>query len=67
MNKIQLVSEIAHQITEAKFGEFTQNQCCLEGYTEEAQDFFDERYDEIEGLLNIYLKEEKENGNKQRS
>ena len=58
MNKTELICEITHQIVEEKFGEFTQNQSNPEVYTDDAQDFFNERYDEIEFLLNTFLKKE---------
>ena len=51
---IEFISEIATQLTELNFHEETfwfdaeQNQTT---FTEEAQDFFNERYDEVETLL----------------
>jgi len=51
---IEFVSEIATQLTELNFHEETfwfdaeQNQT---NFTDEAQDFFNERYDEVETLL----------------
>ena len=55
---IEFISEIATQLTELKFikGAFwfdaEQNQTT---FTEEAQDFFNERYDEVETLLEDIL------------
>jgi len=51
---MEFISEIATQLTELNFHEETfwfdaeQNQTT---FTEEAQDFFNERYDEVETLL----------------
>lgn len=55
---LEAVSEIADQLTVAQFGEgFDKEDDGDEGtrYTEEAQDFFNEKYDEIESLLNNTL------------
>ena len=53
-NFIELVSELANQVTVAEFGE---TESLIEEndeirYTEEAQDFFNDKYDEVETLLN---------------
>ena len=51
---IEFISEIATQLTELNFQEDTfdmdleRNEL---GFTEESQDFFNERYDEVETLL----------------
>lgn len=51
---IEFISEIATQLTELNFHEDTfdmdieRNEL---GFTEESQDFFNERYDEVETLL----------------
>ncbi len=55
---LEAISEIADQITVAQFGVGFDKNEDEEGntkYTEEAQDFFNEKYDEIEYLLNNTL------------
>ena len=54
---MEFIDEMATQITEMKFGEETmmyEEQEFTSGnewrFTDEAQDFYDERYDEIESL-----------------
>ena len=55
---MEFISEIATQLTELNFHEETfwfdaeQNQT---NFTDEAQDFFNERYDEVETLLENIL------------
>ena len=63
-NVIEFISEIATQLTELKFHEETywfdaeQNQTT---FTDEAQDFFNERYDEVETLFtNLILNSKKQ-------
>ena len=63
-NVIEFISEIATQLTELKFHEETfwfdaeQNQLT---FTDEAQDFFNERYDEVETLFtNLILNSKKQ-------
>ena len=60
---MELIDALATQITEAEFKEQT-NKLDLSGdwvFQEEAQDFYNEKYDEYEGLFNnianIYNKE----------
>jgi hypothetical protein len=50
---MELVSELATQLTENHFGEQTyiSSQEVMQ-FTEEAQDYFNETYDEYEGLFN---------------
>jgi hypothetical protein len=50
---MELVSELATQLTESRFGEQTyiSSQEVMQ-FTEEAQDYFNETYDEYEGLFN---------------
>ena len=53
-NEIEFISEIATQLTELNFHEDTFEVIGEKGinlrFTNEAQDFFNERYDEIETL-----------------
>jgi hypothetical protein len=51
---IETVSEITAQVVTSQFGgtETEQNEVGETRYTETAQDFFNEKYDEIEYLLN---------------
>ena len=58
-NEMEFIDEIATQLTELNFHEDTfdmdveRNEL---GFTEEAQDFYNERYDEIENLyINLIL------------
>ena len=54
---MEFISEVTRQITEQKFGKDTYVWNNGESsYTEEAQDFFNERYDEIETLYNTLIK-----------
>jgi hypothetical protein len=54
---IEGVTEITSQIVESQFGgsEAEEKDDGSVGYTEEAQDFFNERYDEIEHLMNATM------------
>ena len=52
-NEIEFIDEIATQLTENTFGEDTFENYRGEGeihFKEQAQDFYNERYDEIESL-----------------
>ena len=52
-NEIEFLTEITSQIVEEKFRELAYVFNDIDDstkYSEEAQDFFNERYDEIEGL-----------------
>ena len=50
---MELVSELATQLTEGRFGEqsYISSREVMQ-FTEEAQDHFNETYDEYEGLFN---------------
>jgi len=50
---MEFISEIATQLTELNFHEDTweENQMNTIVFTDEAQDFYNERYDEVETLL----------------
>ena len=51
---IQFVCEIAQQITEQKFGKYTYSYNKVNGsfyYQEEAQEYFNTKYDEYESIL----------------
>ena len=61
---MEIVDELATQITEINFGQET-FELCKDGmiasesdfvFTEEAQDYYNEKYDEVENLINQYLK-----------
>ena len=58
---LECVDEIATQITEMNFGEDTYAESSEVGqenvmmFTEEAQDFYNEKFDEIETLINNTL------------
>jgi len=55
---IEFVSEITDKIVEAQFGVGFDKNEDEEGnttYTEEAQDVFNEKYDEVESMLNTTL------------
>ena len=56
MTKQEFIVEIATQLTELNFREDTfeskDSTDTTYGFTEEAQDFFNERYDEIETMYN---------------
>ena len=59
---LECVDEIATQITEMNFGEETYMEVNTEGtrmfefcFTEEAQDFYNEKFDEYETLINNTL------------
>jgi len=55
---MEAVSTIADQIVEAQFGVEFDKEADGEGgtrYTEEAQDVFNEKYDEIESMFNTTL------------
>jgi hypothetical protein len=59
---LECVDEIATQITEMNFGEETYREVNTEGtrmfefcFTEEAQDFYNEKFDEYETLINNTL------------
>ena len=62
-NEMEFIDEITTQITEMKFGEETmmyEEQEFSSGnemrFTDEAQDFYNERYDEVESLyINLIL------------
>ena len=60
-NFLECVDELATQITETKFGENTYGQSSEIGqedlmmFTEEAQDYYNEMFDEYEALLNNTL------------
>ena len=58
-NEMEFIDEIATQLTELNFHEDTFNMDVERnelGFTEEAQDFYNERYDEIESLyINLIL------------
>ena len=60
-NEIEFLTEITSQIVEEKFGEsafiFNKIDDSIK-YSEEAQDFFNERYDEIETLYIKLIKNE---------
>tara|TARA_R110002126_G_scaffold6090_1_gene32019 strand:- start:122 stop:295 length:174 start_codon:yes stop_codon:yes gene_type:complete len=47
---MEIVDEFATQITEMNYGAETYNDS--EGFNEEAQDYYNEMYDEYEDLLN---------------
>jgi len=47
---MEIVDEFAKQITEMNYGADTYNDS--EGFNEEAQDYYNEMYDEYEDLLN---------------
>ena len=52
-NEMEFIDEIATQLTENTFGEDTFENYRGEGemyFKEEAQDFYNERYDEVESL-----------------
>ena len=59
-NEMEFIDEIATQLTELNFHEDTfemkdSEEMCY-GFTEEAQDFYNEKYDEIESLyINLIL------------
>ena len=53
-NFLECVDELATQITETKFGENTYVDLMMM-FTEEAQDYYNERFDEYEALLNNTL------------
>lgn len=56
-NYIEFASEMAGSMTELKFGNKTykdNTSDCLE-YTDEAQDFFDEKYDEVQEQMESIL------------
>ena len=60
-NEIEFLTEITSQIVEEKFGEFAFIFNEIDDsikYSEEAQDFFNERYDEIETLYIKLIKNE---------
>lgn len=55
---IEIVSDLADQIVEATFGEYTwvydkENE--EHKYSKDAQDLFNDKYDEIEGIFNVSL------------
>ena len=55
---LECVDEIATQITEINFGEETYREVNTEGticFTEEAQDFYNKKFDEYETLINNTL------------
>ena len=47
-NEMQFIDELATQITEMNFGAETYNP--IEGFTDEAQDYYNEMHDEYESL-----------------
>lgn len=56
---MELIDEITTQMTEEKFGEYTTKEIqdgLSDGiaivFTDEAQDFYNEKYDEVEGMIN---------------
>ena len=56
---MELIDEIATQMTEEKFGEYTTKEIqdgLSDGiaivFTDEAQDFYNKKYDEVEGMIN---------------
>lgn len=57
-NEMEFMSEVVNQIVEERFGEngYTTNDDGDIVYTEEAQDFFNERYDELETLYLTLIK-----------
>jgi hypothetical protein len=59
-NEMEFIDEIATQLTENTFGEDTFENYRGKGemyFKEEAQDFYNERYDEIETLyINLIIK-----------
>ena len=55
-NEMEFIDEIATQITETEFKEYTYKPTPVgllqaQSFTEDAQDFYNERYDEIESLF----------------
>jgi len=66
-NEMEFIDEITTQLTEQNFGENTwttdewdseNEDHCVNKFTEQAQDFYNERYDEIETLyINLIKKE----------
>ena len=58
-NEMEFIDEISSQLTELNFHEDTFNMDVERnelGFTEEAQDFYNERYDEVESLyINLIL------------
>lgn len=52
-NFLECVDELATQITEMKFGENTYGHLMM--FTEEAQDYYSDMFDEYEALLNNTL------------
>ena len=59
-NEMEFIDEIATQLTENTFGEDTFENYRGEGemyFKEQAQDFYNERYDEVETLyINLIIK-----------
>jgi len=64
---MELVSELAHEVTLAHFdddGQAIIEEDNITYYSDEAQDFFDEKYDEITTFINgmgVYSNNDKEN------
>jgi len=63
-NEMEFIDEIATQLTELNFHEDTfemkdSKEMCY-GFTEEAQDFYNARYDEVESLYINLIKEKNE-------
>lgn len=53
---IEVVGDLAKDVTEERFGEYTyeyNEESKLHMFTDEAQDFYNEKYDEIETTLNV--------------
>lgn len=53
---IEVVGDLAKDVTEERFGEFTyeyNEEGKVHMFTDEAQDFFNDKYDEIETMLNV--------------
>ena len=59
-NEMEFIDEIATQLTELNFHEDTFEGIGELHFTEEAQDFYNERYDEVEGLYINLIKKQNE-------
>lgn len=53
---LEVISDLAHQVVEAKHGDFTwQNHGKEQRYSDDAQDDFNEIYDNIESVFRVSL------------
>ena len=59
-NEMEFIDEIATQLTEINFHEDTFEGIGELHFTEEAQDFYNERYDEVESLYINLIKKQNE-------